>query len=101
MRVWDLGESIHNYIRNTISFANTNLLRMPDFKKGDKVHHKANPEFNMVIIGFDTIWLGDLAKSSRNEPNPDHPICEYYNVHTSKWETKQFLADALELNQPQ
>lgn len=72
---------------------------MSELKLGDKVHHKANPEFKMVVVDFDTMWDNDYPKSGKNIKNPAHPYCKYYNVHTNKWEQYLFKDYELEADE--
>lgn len=66
------------------------------FKEGDKVQHKANPEFKMVIVNFATYWPGNPYKGIQGDKNPQYPVCSYYNLHTNKWEQRRFQASEIE-----
>ena len=59
------------------------------FKIGDKVRHKANPEFRMIIIDYSTNWIGNMRRKAAQFKNPDLLVCKYYDVHKKQWIDKQ------------
>lgn len=69
----------------------------PAFNVSDKVRHIANPEFAMVIKGFAVKWTNNLYNEANGIPNPEYPICTFYNIYTQKWEEEMFLYTELEL----
>lgn len=69
---------------------------MSTFKLGDKVRHKAAPQFDMVVTDFAGYWENDPYRGLK-EKNPDYPVCKYYNIHTNKWEQKKFHQSELEV----
>lgn len=69
---------------------------MEQFSIGDKVLHKSTLDFKMVVKGFGVVWPNDQRKTIDGIPNPEYPICSYYNIHTNKWEEKRFHASELD-----
>ena len=67
-----------------------------ELKIGDTVKHKTTDDFEMVVIDFDTYWNNDMHKTVKGIPNPEFPICKYYNIHTNNWEQKKFNISELE-----
>ena len=68
------------------------------YSKGDKVRHKAEPKFDMVIISNGRFKTTDkVLKSNWGNINPKSYICKYYNSDTSKWEEEFFYEEELEL----
>ena len=68
------------------------------FNVSDKVRHIANPEFRMVIKNFAVKWIDNQYNLINQIPNPEYPICTYYNIHTNKWEEREFYYTELELD---
>lgn len=72
---------------------------MNKFELGQKVRHVAAPEFDMVVKGFAVNWENDGAKIANQIPNPEYPICSYYNRHTNQWEEQMFHVSELQSQQ--
>jgi hypothetical protein len=69
------------------------------FKKGDKVSHKSEPKFNMVVIDNGNYKTTDkISKTKWGKTNPLSYICKYYNPDTTIWEEKFFYEEELELS---
>ncbi len=72
-------------------------MELEEFKVGDKVKHKSSNDFTMVIVEFAVHWYNNPSKVLEGVPNPEYPICTYYNKHTLQWERKMFHYSELEL----
>lgn len=59
-----------------------------ELKIGDKVRHRLNPEFDMLIVGEKE----SIRKSEKELIDSGNKFfkCKYYNVHTNQWDEMVF-----------
>lgn len=68
-----------------------------NFKIGDKVKHKAENKFDMIIIDNGRVKSHERSKTLKlNDKHPDVFICRYYNMDSTKWEERRFYYYELE-----
>jgi len=67
------------------------------FKIGDKVRHKAKPDFDMVITGFAKYYIDREKKIVGYDYNM--PLCKYYNMFTNRFEEDKFESTSLLLSE--
>lgn len=65
-----------------------------NFKLGDKVRHKADSQFNMVILGESNRY--NLSQKAIIEAGSKFYKCRYYNGNINQWEEMSFFDFELE-----
>lgn len=64
-------------------------------KIGDKVRHKANESFDMVVTDFKIEWINNQYLIVNGIKNPDFPICRYYDTNKKEWVERFFKCSDL------